>query len=130
MSAGKKKQWDKKAVERAEIILKVRSGLISATEGANALKTSRKSYYKWENRGLSGMLDNLEDKESGRPELSALCQREKELETRIQELEKENQLLEKKIELRDLVHQYQLEEALAQSKRKDSKKKTERIKKR
>jgi len=76
------------------------------------------------------MLDNLEDKESGRPELSVLSQREKELETRIQELEKKNQLLEKKIELKDLVHQYQLEEALGQSKGKDSKKKTERIKKR
>jgi hypothetical protein len=130
MSEGKKKQWDKKAVERAEIIMKVRSGLISATEGANTLKTSRKSYYKWENRGLSGMLDNLEDKESGRPELSAPSQREKELEKRIHELERGNQLLEKKMELKDLVHQYQLEEALSQSKKNDGKKKTEKMKKR
>lgn len=130
MSAGKKKQGDKKAVERAEIIMKVRSGLISATEGANALKTSRKSYYKWENRGLSGMLDNLEDKDSGRPELSAPSQREKELEKRIQELERANQLLEKKMELKDLVHQYQLEEALTQSKKNDGKKKTGKMKKR
>jgi transposase len=53
--------------KRAAVILKVRSGLITAKEGAKLLSVSRKSYFQWEERGLRGMLSALEDKPPGRP---------------------------------------------------------------
>ncbi len=67
--------------------MKVRTGLLNATQGAEALETSRKSYYKWENRGLSAMLECLEDREAGRLELQ----------NKIEQLKQEKDLLEKRI---------------------------------
>jgi transposase len=55
------------ARQRAEIILQVRSGQITATEGARLLGVSRKTYYQWEKRALAGMLSQLEDLPPGRP---------------------------------------------------------------
>lgn len=56
-----------KARQRAQIILEVRSGKITATRGAELLGVSRRTYYEWEKRGLKGMMDKLEDGEAGRP---------------------------------------------------------------
>lgn len=53
--------------KRAEVIMKVRCGLLSATQAAKELGVSRKTYYKWEKRGLSALLDGLAEKDSGRP---------------------------------------------------------------
>ena len=39
---------------RAEVIMKVRCGLLTAQQAAEHLGVSRKTYYKWEERGLSG----------------------------------------------------------------------------
>jgi transposase-like protein len=55
------------ARKRAEIILQVRSGQITATQGAQQLGVSRKTYYQWEKRALAGMLSQLEDLPPGRP---------------------------------------------------------------
>ena len=55
------------AKQRALIIMQVRSGQITATEGARQLGISRKTYYQWESRGLDGMLKALEDQDPGRP---------------------------------------------------------------
>ena len=57
-----------KAQERATLIMKVRSGQLTATEAARILGVSRKTYYQWEQRGLEGMLAQLEDQPPGRPE--------------------------------------------------------------
>ena len=56
-----------KARERASVILRVRSGQISATEGAKLLGISRKTYYQWEKRALQGMMSQLEEQPPGRP---------------------------------------------------------------
>ena len=53
---------------RAEVIMKVRCGLMTATQAAKELGISRKTYYKWEQRGLEALLGGLEDQPSGRPE--------------------------------------------------------------
>jgi transposase len=58
---------EKDARLRAEVILKVRSGVMTAAEAARQLKVSRKTYYKWEKRALEAMLDALTDRPSGRP---------------------------------------------------------------
>jgi transposase len=47
---------------RAELILKVRTGQMTATAAAAALGVSRKTYYEWEVRGLRGMLRALHSK--------------------------------------------------------------------
>ena len=44
------------ARRRAEVIMKVRCGLMSASQAANLLGISRKTYYKWEQRGLAALL--------------------------------------------------------------------------
>ena len=74
---------------RAEAILKVRAGLMTATAAAAALGVSRKTYYQWEKRGLQAMLGQLEDQAAGRPtaapppEQAALTAKVKELETKL-----------------------------------------------
>lgn len=55
------------ARKRAELILKVRSGLMTAKDAATELGVSRKTYYKWEQRALSAMVNALSDRRSGRP---------------------------------------------------------------
>ena len=82
---------------------------MTATEGAAALGISRKSYYKWENRALGAMLDGLEDRDNGRPELPGPLQNEIDLSKQIETLQKEKELLEKKMELAHLFHKFELE---------------------
>ena len=54
------------ARERALVILKVRSGALTAKEGAKRLGVSRKTYYEWERRALAAMTLALENKPPGR----------------------------------------------------------------
>ena len=120
----KKEQPQVSAGRRAEIIMKVRAGHLSATEGAALLGVSRKTYYKWENRALEGMLTSLQERKTGRPETPEHEQNETELKRRIEELEQEKKLMEKQMELKDLVYQLKLDEAKQKNKgRKGSKKK-------
>lgn len=58
---------DKLAMKRAEIIMKVNNGEITATEGAKVLGVSRKTYYEWEQKGLEGLFNALKNGEPGRP---------------------------------------------------------------
>ena len=58
---------DPKALLRTEMIVKVRAGLMTATAAAEALGVSRKTYYKWEKKGLQAMLAAGQDETAGRP---------------------------------------------------------------
>jgi hypothetical protein len=58
---------EEKAKKRLEIILRVQSGSMTATDGAEALGVARNTYYEWEKRALEGMMSALTDKEPGRP---------------------------------------------------------------
>ena len=107
----KKIQQEKKARKRADVIMKVRAGIMTATEGAAALGISRKTYYKWENRALGAMLDGLEDRETGRPEALQSRQVEVDLQKELEELRQQKEILEKRIELADMLHQFELEMA-------------------
>ncbi len=55
------------AINRAEMIVQVRAGLMTAKAAALALGVSRKTYYKWEKKGLQGLLTKVEDEPAGRP---------------------------------------------------------------
>lgn len=100
---------DSKAMLIAETILEVRSGRISAKKGAEKLGMSRKSYYKWEKRALSGMLDALAEKPSGRPESPPEDPEKAALKSELEQLRLDKLQLQKQLELREIVHRMELE---------------------
>lgn len=77
---------DEKTRQRAELIVQVRSGLMSAKEAARRLGISRKTYYKWEKRALSAMVEALSNRTGGRPGKAADEEKE-ELRERVEEME-------------------------------------------
>ena len=97
--------------------MKVRCGLMSASEAAAQMGVSRKTYYKWEQRGLSALLDGLSDQQPGRPEKQDHTA-EQILEKQLAELRRENQLLEKKMVLKDLATEFTLRSKKDRTKKK------------
>ena len=53
--------------QRAQRIIQVRSGVLTAEAAARQLGISRKTYYKWERRALAAMVTALGPREQGRP---------------------------------------------------------------
>lgn len=96
--------WNPDSRKKAEVILKVRAGLMSATEAAAELKVSRKTYYKWERRALEGMVQSLCERSPGRPHGDSDARAE-ELERRVRKLEKELERRDRAERLRELVKQ-------------------------
>ena len=87
---------------RAEMIMKVRCGLLTAAQAAERLGVSRKTYYKWEQRGLSALLDGVSDQSPGRPASPSDDQRQ-ELEKQLAEATAEIDLLNHKLALKDVL---------------------------
>lgn len=81
---------------------------MKATEAATLLGVSRKTYYKWEQRALEGLFAGLEEKTAGRPEAEVQNTAQLEFEKQVAQLQRDNELLQKKLQLKDLVHQMQL----------------------
>ena len=101
----KKEKEQKLARERALVILQVRSGALTAKEGAKLLGVSRKTYYEWEEKFLKAMALALENRPAGRPPAS-IDEEKETLRERIQELEKKLDLAEKTIEVKELLGAY------------------------
>jgi transposase len=99
----------KLARERAAIILQVRSGALTATEGAERLGISRKTYYEWEDRALQAMALALENHAPGRPPVPSDA--EKELQSKVRDLEKRLYVAEKTIEVKEMFSALDLHEA-------------------
>ena len=96
------------ARQRAEIIMKVRCGLMTATQAAQLLQVSRKTYYKWEQRGLAALLEGVQDQEGGRPETPAEQTQKAVFDKELSALKQQNELLEKQLKLKDIVYQMRL----------------------
>jgi transposase len=81
------------ARQRAQLIMQVQSGVLSAQEAARQLGISRKTYYKWECRALAAMVEALGNRDQGRPprpsdpEKEALRRQTEELQARLEVLE-------------------------------------------
>jgi transposase len=88
------------------VILQVRSGALTAKEGAKLLGVSRKAYYEWEEKSLKAMSLALENRPSGRPPLTLDPEKEA-LRERVRELEKKLDLAEKTIEVKELLAAYE-----------------------
>jgi transposase len=98
------------ARKRAAVIFAVRSGRITAEEGAKQLGVSRKTYYEWEQRALQAMTGALENGASGRPGTPRDEEKER-LQEEIAELQDKLFVAEKTVEVRDMLHAYELQNA-------------------
>ena len=93
------------ARQRALVILQVRSGVLTAKEGAQSLGISRKTYYEWEERSLKAMALALENRPAGRPPV-AVDEEKVALRERVQGLEKKLYVAEKRIEVKEILAPY------------------------
>jgi transposase len=86
------------ARQRAQLIMQVRSGVLSAQEAARQLGISRKTYYQWERRALAAMVEALGNRQPGRPprppdpEKEALQRQSQELQAKLEVLEQTEQI--------------------------------------
>ena len=86
------------ARQRAQLIMQVRSGILTAEAAARQLQISRKTYYKWERRALAAMVTALGNRDQGRPprpidpEKEALRRQMTELQAKLAVLEQTEQL--------------------------------------
>ena len=98
------------ARKRAAVIFAVQSGQITAEEGARRLGVSRKTYYEWERRALQAMTGALENRAPGRPDTPRDEEKER-LQKEIAELQNKLFVAEKTVEVRDMLHAYELHNA-------------------
>jgi transposase len=120
VTANEEERQQSLARKRAEIILKVRSGQMTAKEAAKVLGISRKTYYEWEQRGLQGMLEALSNRPPGRPEIPRDPEKEA-LKQKVEDLEQKLLLSEHVEEIRKLM------DGLKDLEQEDRKKKDRRI---
>jgi transposase len=115
---GKSNRADRQASARqkAELIMKVRCGMMTASQAAQELGVSRKTYYQWERRGLASLLDGVSEKSAGRPEKVAACPSP--LEQQLAETLRENELLKQKLILKDLVSGIEVRSGMDRTKKK------------
>jgi transposase len=106
-----------KARLRAEVIMKVRCGLMTAREAAEHLGVSRKTYYHWEQRGLSGMLSSLADQASGRPSQPVDSEKQA-LERQLEQAHRECAILQHKMALKDVLTELKLAPGISRAEKK------------
>lgn len=102
---------ERTARQRAEVIMKVRCGLLTASQAARQLGVSRKTYYKWEERGLSALLGSLEDQPAGRPPKPVDRHRQA-LEQQLAQAHRDNALMRHKMALKDVLTELKLDPGL------------------
>jgi transposase len=95
-----------KARHRAELILKVRSGQLTAKAAAQMLGISRQQYYQWEQRALRALLQALEDQPKGRPK-NTIDPDKQALQQQVNQLQQEVRHFEQKEKLQKLLKQWQ-----------------------
>jgi len=115
------------ARKRAAVIFAVRSGQITAEEGAHRLGVSRKTYYEWERRALEAITEALEDRAPGRPGTPRDEEKER-LQKENTELQNKLFVAEKTVEVRDMLHAYELHNAKAKKGMSEEKKRKRRKK--
>ena len=83
-----------------QAILQVRTGTLTATAAAQQLGVSRKTYYEWEARALSGMLAALTPSQPGRPERDLEAER---VAAQTESLRQKCADLEQRLHIRDVM---------------------------
>ena len=85
-----------------EVVMRVRLGLMTAVHAAAELGVSRKTYYEWEAKALTGMSLSLEPGSPGRPP-NQVDQEKEELKDQLQKTQKQLILAEQNIEIRKIL---------------------------
>ena len=91
---------DPKTTERTQALLDVLAKKITATQAAERLGVSRKTWHEWQDRGLSAMLQAMQNRPDGRPPLPVDPEKEqlkslvRDLEAKIKELECSRRVLQ------------------------------------
>ena len=109
MSGDKDKEL---ARTRAAVIFAVQGGHLTAEEGARRLGVSRKTYYEWERRALAAMTVALENRAPGRPDTPKDEEKER-MQEDIAKLQNKLFIAQKTVEVRDMLHAYELHNARA-----------------
>ena len=115
------------ARKRTAVVFAVRSGQITAEEGARRLGVSRKTYYEWERRALQAMTEAMEDKSPGRPSMPQDEEKQR-LQNENAELRNKLFVAEKTVEVRDMLHAYELQNAKTKKGTSEEKKRKRRKK--
>ena len=87
------------ARQRAALIVAVQSGQITASEAAQQLGISRKTYYQWEKRALAALVEAMRDRPGGRPATPTDPAQET-LHHQTQQLQEQVQVLEQTLAIR------------------------------
>jgi transposase len=106
-----------KARLRAEVIMKVRCGLMTAQQAACQLGVSRKTYYQWEQRGLSALLSSLADQASGRP-CQPVDSEKKALQQQLEQAHRECAILQHKMALKDVLTELKVTPGMSRAEKK------------
>jgi len=115
------------ARKRTAVVFAVRSGQITAEEGAHRLGVSRKTYYEWERRALQAITEAMEDKVPGRPSIPQDEEKQR-LQAEIAELQNKLFVALKTVEVRDMLHAYELHNAKTKKGMSEEKKRKRRKK--
>ena len=91
-----KREAEQRKRRLAEAIMRVRGGLWKANRAARELGISRRTYYKWERRGLTGMMEGLKESRGGRPRKAVDAQKEA-LRREIERLRKDSEVLRQRL---------------------------------
>jgi transposase len=102
---------------RAEVIMKVRCGLLTAHQAAWQLGVSRKTYYKWEQRGLSALLSSLTDQPGGRPSQPVDLEKQT-LEQQLEKAQRDNAILQHKMALQKVLTDLKLTSGMNRAEKK------------
>ena len=97
-------QEDPKVLERQRVILEVLGGRLNATQAAQELGVSRKTFYEWQERALEAMRKALRDRPAGRP-LQPVDPEKVRLQVEVEVLEKERQVLESRLRIQQVIRE-------------------------
>lgn len=92
----------RKAHQKLEVIMKVRSGQMTVTEAARQAGISRKTYYEWEKKALMAIMEAFAEKPPGRKEKKQDPEKEA-LKKELESVKKEKILLENTMRIRELL---------------------------
>ena len=95
---------DPKAQQRLQVILAHLARQITATQAAESLGVSRKTFYEWLDRAQSAMLSALQDRPTGRP-LKPVDPQKEALQTELERMEKERRVLEGRLRIQQAVRE-------------------------
>ncbi len=95
---------DIKARQRMQVIVEHLAGRMNATQAAQALGVSRKTFYEWLERARAAMSEALRDRAGGRPGKPEDAQKAQ-LQAELESLKKDRQVLEARLMLKDVIQE-------------------------